>query len=148
MEALDSGGSGIDHQHIPPGITHHLEYMRMTAYKYVRTELFDEPSCTWIVFSGIAPDVCHKYLKPSAFEETVQRMDEAQVVIVAVAGHTHQRLEPGNIFSQIHTSTEISCVPDLVDRLQKVPERLIENPVSIRNKAYKHNISAFVTVQN
>jgi hypothetical protein len=52
-------------------------------------------------------------------------------MVVAIASHTNKRLELGNLFSQVHTATEISYMPDLVDRLKKILELPAEHAMRI-----------------
>ena len=42
MEALDSGCSGIYHQHVALGVAHYLQYMRVAADEYIRMIPVDE----------------------------------------------------------------------------------------------------------
>jgi hypothetical protein len=82
----------------------------------------------------------HQNLEPSALENPVQRMDKTQIMIITIAGNTHQRLERSDLRSQVKPPAEVSGVPDLIHRLQKSLELIAENPVRIRYKTYIHPI--------
>ena len=138
MESLDAGSSGIDHQHIPFGVTHDLQYMRMTADENIRPIFLDQFQGTCIVPSGITADMGHQYLHTLALEETVEGVNEAKVVIVAITGNTYQRLETSNHFSEIHSTAEVPGVPDLVDRCKKFLETVVKDAVSIRHQSDIH----------
>ena len=113
----------------------------MTAYEYVRPVFVDEFSCPGVIASRVAADMGHQYLHALTFEEAVHGVCEAQVVVVAVAGDTDQGLELRYLFRQIHTSAEISGMPDLIDRRQKFLELRVEDPVCIRYESYVHDQS-------
>lgn len=146
MEALDSGCSGIDRHHVPFVITHDFEDMGMPADEYIRTMEVNELSGACIVPARIAADMGHQHLQPLAFENAVERVDEAETVVVAVACHTFQRLEPSDLFCQLKASSEITGMPDLIDRLEEFTEWRIENAVSIGNQAYIHVRQSFMTI--
>lgn len=131
MEALDSCRSWIDYEHITLCVTDHLQDMRMSAHEYIRTIAVNQLTGTHIITSGIATYMGHEYFYPLTFEESVQRVDESQLMVVAVASHANERLELGNLFCQVHTATEISCVPDLVDRLKEILKLLAEHAMRI-----------------
>lgn len=138
MKPLNSSSSGIDYQHIPLGITHDLQDMGMSAYEYIRPVFVYQLSRPRIITARIASDMGHEHLHAFAFEETMERVDEAKVVIVAIAGYTDQRLELRNLFRQIHTSPEISRMPDLIDRRKKLLELRVEDAMGIRYESYIH----------
>ena len=131
MEALDSCRSRIDYEHITLCVTHNLQDMGMSAHEYIRTIAVYQFTGTHTIASRIATHMGHEHLYSLTFEESVQRMDESQLMVVAIASHTNKRLELGNLFSQVHTAAEISCVPDLVDRLKKILELLAEHAMRI-----------------
>ena len=131
MEALDSGSTGIDYKHITLCVTHNLQDMGMAAYEYIRTIAVYQFTGTHIIASRIATHMGHEHLYSFTFEESVQRVDESQLMVVAIASHTNERLELGNLLSQVHTATKISCMPDLVDRLKKILELLAEHAMRI-----------------
>lgn len=110
----------------------------MTAYEYVRSVFFYELERAEIISARIASDMGHKNLHSLAFKETVHRMNEAQAVIIAVAGHPYERLEGGYFLGKIHPTAEIPGVPDLIDRLKEFPELPVKYTVSVRYKPYKH----------
>ena len=131
MEALDSGSSGIDYKHITLCVTHNLQDMGMAAYEYIRTIAVYQFTGTHIIASRIATHMGHEHLYSFTFEESVQRVDESQLMVVAVASHSYKRLELSNLFCQVHTSAEISCVPYLVDWLKKILELMAEHAMCI-----------------
>ena len=51
----------------------------------------NELSGACIVPARIAADMGHQHLQPLAFENAVERVDEAETEVVAVACHTFQR---------------------------------------------------------
>jgi hypothetical protein len=59
------------------------------------------------------------------------RVFQAEVLTVAIAVETDQRLERRNLMRSLHSPAEVPGVPYLVHRLQELPERLVENPVRI-----------------
>lgn len=126
MEALDSGGSGIDDKHIPFRVTHDLQYVRMPADEDVRPVLIDQFQGAWVISSGITSDMSHQNLHSLALEETVERVAEAEGVIVTIAGYSDQWLETGNLFSEIHSSTEVPRMPYLIYRCKKFLELSVE----------------------
>ena len=84
-----------------------------------------------IISSGIASDMCHQHLESLTLEHPVERMDEPEIVVVAIAGNAFEGLEGGNLFRQFKSSAEISCMPYLVDRFQKFAEWSVEDAVGI-----------------
>ena len=141
MEALDSGRSGVDHQHVSLRVTDDFQDMGMTAYEYVRPVFVDEFSCPGVIASRVAADMCHQHLHALTFEEAVHGVCEAKVVIVTVARDSDQRLELRDLRRQIHASSEISCMPDLIDRSEEFLELRVEDPVCIRYESYVHGQS-------
>jgi hypothetical protein len=91
-----------------------------------------------IVPARIASDMHHEHLEATAIENPVKRMSITQVVVVTVARDTIQRLELSDLLRKIETTTEVSGMPDLVNRLKKSPELIAEHPMSVRYKTYKH----------
>ena len=91
----------------------------------------DELPGAHIISSGIPSDMCHQHLESLTLEHPVERMDEPEIMVVTVAGHAFERFEGGNIFSQLESTAEISCMPYLVDRLQKFTEWSVEDAVGI-----------------
>ena len=88
MEALDAGSSGIYDQHVPLGIAHNLEDMRVAAYEYVRTVFVYQLAGAGIVSARISAHMGHQHLQSLAFEETMEGMYEPELMIVAVARDT------------------------------------------------------------
>jgi hypothetical protein len=131
MEALDPGSSRVDYKHIALGIAHHFQYMRMSAHEYIRMISVYQFTGTHIITPGIATHMGHEHFYSLTLEESVQRVDESQLVVVAIAGYSYEWLEGGNLFCQVHAAAEISCVPDLVDRLKKIPELLAKHAMRI-----------------
>ena len=56
------------------------------------------------------------YEKVLGFKENVFK---AKVIVVTVSGNTKHRLEGGYLRGELHTTAEVSCMPYLVDRLEK-----------------------------
>ena len=132
MKALDSCGPRIHDQHPSPlHVADHLQYMRMSAYEYVRSVSVYQLPRPRVITARIASYMGHQHLQSLAFEETMEGMYEPELMIVAVARDTQQRLESPNLLRQIHASSEVPCVPYLVNRLKEVPELRIEDPMRI-----------------
>jgi GGDEF domain-containing protein len=110
----------------------------MTADEDIRMITVYQFAGTGIITAWVAPDVSHQDLHAFTFKETVKRMDKPQVVVVTVARDTIQRLELSDLLRKIETTTEVSGMPDLVNRLKKSPELIAEHPMSVRYKTYKH----------
>jgi hypothetical protein len=73
----------------------------------------------------------HQHFHALAFEETMQGMVKAQVMIITIARYSDKRLEFRNLLRQVHSSAKIPRMPDLVHRLKKFTELLTEHPVRI-----------------
>ncbi len=131
MEALDAGGTGIDGKHIIVGVTHNLEDVGVAADKDVGTIVMDEFPGPDIIAAGIAADMGQKYGEPLPLEIAVHRMGIAQVIVVAVARHSHQGFEFFYFPGKVEASAEVSCVPDFIDRLKEVPELGVEGAVGV-----------------
>lgn len=141
MKTLYSRGPRIQDQHVAPGVTHHLEYMRMTADKEVRTVSVHKFTRTWIIFSGISAYMGHQHLHALAFEKAVQRMNIAQFMVITVAGHADKGLELRQLSGQFHAAAEISGMPYLVNRLEELPELRVKDSMRIGYQTYIHIIS-------
>ena len=131
MKPLDSCCAGIDYQHISFHVTDNLEYMGVSAHKDIRTILINELSGTGIIFPRIPSYMGHQYLQAATLKEAVHRVDKAEVMVIAVSGHTDKRLVCGYPFRKLHPASEITGMPYLVDRLKKLPELAVENTVRI-----------------
>ena len=138
MEALNTGSSRIDYQHIAFLIPDYFQDMRMAADENIRLVAVNQLQCIPVVFPGIAADMGHKNLHSLALEKTVDGMFVAEVEIVAISRHTHQRLELGNDRSKGEPSSEITGVPYLVDRFEEVAKWSIKNSVGVRYQSYVH----------
>jgi hypothetical protein len=132
MKALDSRSAWIDYQHVVSlRITNHFQNMRMAAYEYVRFIPVYQLTGTRVISARISAHMGHQDLHPFALEESMERMLETQGMIVAVAGHAHQRLERSNLCSQVHSPSEVTGMPYLVDRLKEFLEPSVEHTVRI-----------------
>lgn len=131
VKTLDSGRSRIDNHHVAFHIPDYFEYMGMSAYEQIRPVTVYKLSCPRVITSRIAADMNHQHLQPLTFEEPVKRMGESETMVVTVAGDSQQRLERSNLAGKIKPSTEVSCMPYLVDRFQKITELLVEHTVSV-----------------
>ena len=140
MEALDSGCSRIDYKHITLCVTHDLQDMRVTADKNIWFIFINQFLCPDIISSGISADMGHQNLHTLTLEKTMKRVDEAEVVIVTIAGDTCQRLETGNLCSKIHPPAEIPGMPYLIDRFKKLLEAIIKYSVCVRYQSDVHFI--------
>ena len=65
------------------------------------------------------------------YEVLQQWVDEAQIVIITIARYSDQGFEGGYFLSEIHTSAEVSCMPDFIHRLQEVTELRGKDSMSI-----------------
>ena len=132
MKSLDSCRTRIDDEHIIlHRIAYDLEDVGMAAYEDVRTIRFDEPVCLEVISAGISADVGHEYLHAFALPTLVERMVEAERMVVAVSCHSDQRLERGYLLGKVHASAEITGVPDLVDRRKELLDALVEYSMCI-----------------
>lgn len=138
MESLDSGSSGIDHQHIAARIPHDLQNMGMTAHEDVRFVLVYQHLGTGIIPSWISADMGHQDLHALAVKEAVKRVLEAQGMVVAVSCDSQKRFEPRYLGGHFHAAAEIPCMPDLVDRFQEFPDAGVENAVGVGYESYIH----------
>jgi hypothetical protein len=96
--------------------------MGMSAHKKIRTIAFNKFSCTRVIPAWIASHMGHKYLHSLTHEETVKRMIKTESMIIAVACNAHKRLELCNFLSKFHPTPEITGMPDLIHRFQKIAE--------------------------
>ena len=131
MKALNSCSSGINHQHIPLRITHDFQDMRMAADKQIRLISVNKFTCTGVVSSRIATDMSHENLYSLTFKKAVQGMIIAKTMVVTVSCDSDKRLVCSYLFGKIHSSSEVSGMPDLIHRLKKVAEGLVEHAVCI-----------------
>ena len=131
MESLDSGSSRIDHHHVPFRVADNLEDMGVAADEYVRTVFFDEFHRPPVVTSRITSDMGHQDLHSAAFEEAVERMGEAEIMVVAIACDAEKRFEPGDFFSKFQPTSEIPGMPYLIDRGKEFTELSVEHSVGI-----------------
>ena len=131
MKSLDSGSPRIDHHHVPFRVADDLEYMGMAADEYVRTVFHDEFHRSLVVTSGIASDMGHQDLHPLAFEKTVERMGEAEIMVVTIACDAEKRMGPGDFVSKLQPPSEIPGMPYLVDRGKEFTELSVEYTVGI-----------------
>lgn len=138
MKALYPSRSRIYYKHIPARITHNLQYMRVPAYEYVRTILIYEFTSPRIIFPRISTYMRHQHLHTLTLKETMKGMGITEIIVVTIAGNTDQRLERGYPGCQVKAAPEVSGVPDLIDRSQKITEWFIKHTVSVRNQPYEH----------
>ena len=138
MESLNARSSGIDHQHIAAGIPHDFQNMGMAAHEDVRLILVYQRFGTDVIPPGISADMGHQDLHALTFEEAVERVFEAQVMVVAVSCDSHKRFEPRYLGGHFHAAAEIPRMPDLVDRLQEFPDAGVENAVGVGYESYIH----------
>ena len=132
MKTLYTCSSGIYYQHIvPSGITHHLEDVRMTAHEYVRAVMVYKLSSLRIISIRVTAHMGHQDLHGFTFEESVLRMLETKVMVITIACNTYQRLKFRYFRRQVHSTAEITGMPYLVYRLQKVAELTVEYTVSV-----------------
>jgi hypothetical protein len=132
VKALNTGRSGIHYQHAAtPVVSYNLEDMRMAAYKQVRSISVYKFPGTGIVLSRITSDMSHKDLYSFTFKETMQRMFKPEIIVITVACHSHKRFEGCDLLSQVHAATKITCMPDLVHRLEKATEAGVKYSVCI-----------------
>ncbi len=131
METLDSRSAGIDCEHVVMRVAHYLEDVRMAADEDVGTVIVDEFACAQVVAAGVTPDMGDEDSHAFTGKKPVQRLGIAQVIIVAVARYTHQGLESGDLLRKLKPASEIPRMPDLIDRLQKLPDPLVEHAMRI-----------------
>ena len=131
MKTLDSRSTRVQDQHVPLWIAHNLQDMGMTADKDIRAKFVYQFPCPRVISARIASDMGHQHFHALAFEETMQGMLKAQVMIITIARYSDKRLEFSNLLRQVHSSAKIPRMPDLVHRLKKFTELLTEHPVRI-----------------
>ncbi len=131
MEPLDSGSARIDGEHVIMRVAHDLENVRMSAYEDVRTVIVYKFPGTDVITAWISADMRNEYPLALAHEKSVQRLGVAQVIIVTVSRNAHQRFELPDFFSQLKAPAEVSGMPDLINRLQKLLHAFIKNAVCI-----------------
>lgn len=145
MKTLNSGSPRIDHQHVTLGIPNHHQDMGMAADEDVRPISVEEFTGTRVISAGISADVDQKDLHTLTVEETVERMSVAQVIVVAVAGHAHQRLKGSYFLGQTHASAEVTRMPDFVHGREEVTDAVVENAVRV---GYETNIHILQLYEN
>lgn len=138
MESLYSCRSGIYNQHISFRVSYDLQYVGVSADKDVGTILIYQIQSTDIVSSRIASYMGHQDLHPFTLKETVHRMDEPEVMIVTIASYSYQRFEASDLSSQVHSSPEISSMPDLIYRCEEFLELSVEYAMSVRYESDVH----------
>jgi len=88
----------------------------------------------------VAADVDHQSLDAVCVEAEEFGMDLPDAIIVAVPVNPLERLEVRDDVARGDVA-EIPCVPNLVHRLQELPQAVIEDAVSVGNEAYVHQPS-------
>ncbi len=131
VKALDTGCARIDHKHVAALVVHDLEDMGMSAHEDVRTKLIDEFSSILVILAGISADMGHEYPHPLSLEALVDRVVEDEIALVAVPDDSDRGLEGSNLGYGLIATTEVSRMPDLVDRLEEFPERFLEYTVGV-----------------
>ena len=91
----------------------------------------------------ISADVHHQYGHPTALKELMVRIFHPDILPVAVAVYTDQRLEGRYLLCSLQSPSEIPGMPYLVDRLEELPERVAEDSVRIGQKTYIHDLHPF-----
>jgi hypothetical protein len=110
--------------------------MGMSAHKEVRTKFVNKLASLCVVPSRVSSDMSHQYLETLALKEPMNGISIAKVIVVAISGDSHQRLECSNFFRCLETASEIPRMPDFVHRSEELPELLAEDPVGIRYETY------------
>ena len=131
MKALDSCSSGVYHQHIPLGITHNFQDMRMAADKQVWLISVNQFAGTEIISSRITSDMGHKHFYSLTFKKAVQGMIIAKTMVVTVSCDSDKRLVCSYLFGKIHSSSEVACMPYLVHLRKEVLEFPGEHSVCV-----------------
>ena len=131
MEALDSGRSGVDHQHVSLWIADDFQDMGMATYEYIRLITVYKFTGSRIISARIASDMGHQDLHAFTFKEAMKRMNESKVMIVTVSGNACKRFEGSYLFSQFHPPTEVTGMPYPVHRFEELAELLVKNPMRI-----------------
>ena len=139
MPALIAAGSGIDVEKIVALVILYKQYVGMPADEDVGPVLFDESQCLQVIAAWPASDMLQKDFPPFAFEESVLRIDPADILAVTVAVYGHHRFEGSYRVRELKPASEVPGVPELVDRREKLLDFRAENPVRIRNDTYQHN---------
>lgn len=110
--------------------------MGMSADKDIGMEFINEFPGTDIIASGIAPYMDHQHLEALAFKESVHRMNESELMVVAVAGNAKKRLEGSHLLGKSEAATEVACMPDLVHRFKEAAEFGAEDTVGVGYETY------------
>lgn len=110
--------------------------MGMSADKDIGMEFINEFPGTDIIASGIAPYMDHQHLESLAFKESVHRMNESELMVVAVAGNAKKRLEGSHLLGKSKAATEVAGMPDLVHRFKEAAEFGAEDTVGVGYETY------------
>ena len=109
----------------------HEQYVGMSADEDVGPVPVDEGQCLQVIVAGPASDMLQKNFPPFAFEESVLRIDPADILAVTVAVYGHHRFEGSYRVRELKPASEVPGVPELVDRREKLLDFRAENPVRI-----------------
>ena len=116
---------------VPFRVTHDLQNVRMSADEDVGTVCVDQLSCPRIISARITAHMGHQDLHPLTLEDPVEGVFETQVVVVAVACHPHEGLEPRDLRGKVHPAPEIAGMPYLVHRLQESLDAVVKDAMGI-----------------
>lgn len=139
VKALDSSCTRVHYQHASTGgITHHFQNMRMSADEQIRSIPVDEFACGPVIATWITTDMSHEHLHAVAFEKAVERVDKAELMVIAVAGNSFKRLERCYLPGKIHSPAEVSCMPYFINILEEFLEFFAKHSMSVRYQSYLH----------
>ena len=130
MKAIYSSSPRIDSQKVVFFVIYYFQYVGMAANEKIGLIFFNQGVCPPVISPGIASDVGHQDFHSLAVEESEQWIVIAEFLAVAVAVNSFERLECGNCAVSLEIP-EIPGVPYFIDRLQKIPERLVESAVRV-----------------
>jgi len=133
VETLDTGGTGVEHHHVVVFVVDHFQDVGVTADEDPGPVRFNQAQGPVVVVAGIAADMGHQHAHPVLLEVAHHLGKVAHVVAVAVAEHTDQWLEGGDLRVS-GLIAEITRMPDHVDRRQKVFQLLVEVSVGVGNQ--------------
>lgn len=120
-------------------VRHHLQDMGMSADEDLGPVMFDESSRLRVITAGGTSDMSHEDRDSLDFQELVFRILETYVLAIAVAGDADQGLELPDAVGERESSSEISGMPDDIDRREELLECVAENAVGIGDETYVHD---------
>ena len=130
MKTIGAGSARIDDHHAALMVVHHPEDVGMPAHEDVWMKFVYKSPCPRVIPARIASDMNHQHFHAAAVKKPVVRIVKPDILAVAVAVHTFQRLEGRNLLRSLQ-SAEVSGMPYLIHRLQEILQRGIKQTMGI-----------------